>query len=79
MASSSPFGNASPRRHLAESVEFAAAGSNTVTLVDWSLATLDVADTYGVQIQGVGTTDNLDLRYFSLQISDSILLSEPTP
>jgi len=64
---------------LAESVEFPAAGSATVTLVDWSLADISLLDTYGVQIQGVDTTDDLVLNYFSMSIEDSILLEAPTP
>jgi hypothetical protein len=64
---------------LAETITFPAAGGQTVTLLDASIATLDVTDTYGCQIQGVGTTDDLVLEYFTMQVSDSILLSDPTP
>ena len=65
---------------LSESVQFSAAGTQTITVLDSSVADLSVAAaTYGVQIQGVGTTDDLVLNYFTQSMNDSILLSSPTP
>ena len=61
-----------------ESVEFTEAGVNTVTLLHPLLADVSVpTDVYGVQIQGVGTSDDLECGYFSMQISDSLLLQAP--
>jgi len=61
-----------------ESVEFNEAGTDTTTvlhplLVDISLST----DLYGVQIMGIGTGVDLELGYFTMQVSDSILLAAP--
>jgi hypothetical protein len=64
---------------LPEVVSFAAAGSQTVTIIDSEIVDLSVVDTYGVQIQGDGTNDDLVMNYFTMQPADSILLSEPTP
>ena len=61
-----------------ESVEFAEAGINTLTLIHPQLVDISLpTDLYGMQIQGVGTSDDLDLGYFSMQITDSILLDQP--
>ena len=62
---------------LAEQVNFPAAGGQTVTLVDSSLTDLSVVSTYGVQVQGVGTGDDLTLNYMSQSMQDSILLQQP--
>ncbi len=62
---------------LIESVVFPAAGTQTVTLLTTDLADLSLSDTYGVQITGDGTTDDLTLNYFTMTLSDSILLAAP--
>ena len=63
----------------AESVQFTAAGTQTVTLLATDLADLSLSDLYGVQVTGDGTTDDLTLNYFTMTLSDSILLSDPGP
>ncbi len=61
-----------------ESVEFAEAGTDTTTLLHPLLIDVSVpSDTYGVQIMGVGTGDDLELGYFTQQVADSILLEAP--
>lgn len=61
-----------------ESVEFGAAGTQTITLLHPALVDLSVpSDTFGVQIQGTGTSADLECGYFTLQISDSLLLAAP--
>ena len=62
---------------LATSVQFTAAGSQTVTIIATDLVDLSLSDTYGVQMTGVGTSDDLTLTYFSMTLSDSILLAAP--
>jgi hypothetical protein len=63
-----------------ESVEFSAAGTQTVTILHAFLTDVSITtDTFGVQIQGVGTSDNLTLGYFTQQMSDSMLLATPAP
>ena len=62
---------------LPETVEFTAAGTQTVTLLSTDLADLSLPDTYGVQVTGVGTTDDLSLNYFTMNFADSILLESP--
>jgi len=63
-----------------ESVDFPEAGTDTTTLLHPALVDVSVpTDLYGVQIMGIGTTDDLTLGYFTMQISDSILLEDPTP
>ena len=62
---------------LAESVQFTAAGTQTITLLSTDLANLSLSDTYGVQITGDGTTDDLTLNYFTMTMADSILLAAP--
>ena len=62
---------------LPETVQFTAAGTQTVTLLSTDLADLSLSDTYGVQITGVGTTDDLSLNYFTMNFTDSILLVAP--
>ena len=64
---------------LAETIEYDASGSQTVTVLASIGADVSLSDTYGVQIRGVGTDDDLTLRYLSYSLSDSILLAEPTP
>ena len=64
---------------LAETVQFGASGGQTVTLLDSSITDVSVSDVYGIQVQGVGSTDDLTLIYFTQQMSDSILLAAPTP
>ena len=63
----------------AESVQFTAAGTQTVTLLATDLTDLSLSDLYGVQVTGAGTTDDLTLNYFTMTMSDSILLADPTP
>jgi len=48
-----------------------------VTLQSDTLADVSVADTYGVQVKGVGTGDSFDLLSFSFQLRDSWLLTDP--
>jgi len=60
-----------------ESVEFPEAGVETLTLLHSFIADVSVPDAYGVQIQGVGTSADLELGFFSMQVSDSILLTAP--
>jgi len=61
-----------------ESVEFPEAGTDTTTLLHPLLIDVSVpSDTYGVQIMGVGTGDDLELGYFTQQVADSILLEAP--
>jgi len=63
-----------------ESVEFAESGTQTLTLLHSFVPDISIeSDTYGVRIEGVGTSDDLTLGFFSMQISDSVLLSDPTP
>ena len=64
---------------LAETVQFEASGGQTVTLLDSSITDVSVSDVYGIQVQGVGSTDDLTLIYFTQQMSDSILLAAPLP
>ena len=61
-----------------ESVEFAAAGTQTLTLLHSFQADISIeTDVYGVQIQGVGTNDDLVLGYFTMQVRDSVLIQDP--
>ena len=61
-----------------ESVEFPEAGIQTVTLLHPSIVDISIpTDLYGVQIEGVGTAEDLTLGYFSMTVSDSILVSQP--
>jgi len=62
---------------LAESVQFTAAGTQTVTLLATDFVDLSLADTFGVAIAGDGTIDDLTLNYFTMNLSDSILLAAP--
>ena len=62
---------------LAESVQFTASGTQTVTLLASTLADLSLTDLYGVQVAGDGTTDDLVLNYFTMTLADSILILDP--
>ncbi len=62
----------------AESVEFSESGTNTVTLLHPSFVDISLpSDLYGIQIRGDGTSDDLTLGYFTMQITDSILINQP--
>jgi len=61
-----------------ESVEFNEAGTDTTTVLHPLLVDISLpADLYGVQIMGIGTGVDLELGYFTMQVSDSILLAAP--
>jgi len=61
-----------------ESVDFPEAGTDTTTLLHPLLIDVSVpTDLYGIQIMGIGTGDDLELGYFTQQVSDSILLEAP--
>jgi len=63
-----------------ESVVFTSAGTDTITLLHPLLVDVSIpTDLYGVQIQGVDTSDDLTLGYFTMQVSDTILLEAPAP
>jgi hypothetical protein len=42
-----------------------------------TLADISTADTYGLQVRGVGTGDDFDMQAFSMQLFDSYLASAP--
>jgi len=61
-----------------ESVDFPEAGTDTTTLLHPIIFDVSIpTDLYGVQIMGIGTGDDLTLGYFTMQVSDSILLEAP--
>ena len=61
-----------------ESIEYDAAGTQTLTLLHSFQADISIeTDVYGVQIQGVGTNDDLVLGYFTMQVRDSVLIQDP--
>jgi len=61
-----------------ESIDFSAAGTDTTTVLHPLLIDVSVpTDLYGIQIRGVGTGADLTLGYFTMQVSDSILLEAP--
>ena len=61
-----------------ESIDFPEAGTDTTTVLHPLLIDVSVpTDLYGIQIRGVGTGDDLTLGYFTMQVSDSILLEAP--
>jgi hypothetical protein len=64
---------------LAEDVPWGSSGTQVVTSLYTSLLDLSSADTIGVQVIGVGTTTDLLLHNFELSVSDSVLLTDPTP
>jgi hypothetical protein len=64
---------------LAEDVPWSAAGTQVVTTLYTSLYDVSTQDTIGVQVIGVGTTTDLLLHNFELSVSDSVLLTDPTP
>ena len=64
---------------IPESIQYAAAGTETVTLVNRSLADISTADTYGITITGIGTTDDLVLHSFEMNLTDAVLITDPNP
>ena len=62
---------------LAESISFSAAGEQVETMLYSSSVLIGEAHTFGMQIMGVGTTDELHITYMSQQVTDSILISAP--
>jgi hypothetical protein len=65
---------------LDEDLQYTASGSQVITVLLSQLVAVDVeSDVYGIEITGNGTTDDLTCTYFSMQVSDNVLLSDPTP
>ena len=64
---------------LAEDVVWTASGAQVVTTLYTTLYDISTQDTIGVQVIGVGTTDSLELHNFEMSMSDSVLLTDPTP
>ena len=62
---------------LDEFFPFAAAGGQVVTLISFDVVDISLNDTYGVQITGQGTGDNLFLHSFEMRVQSSILLTTP--
>lgn len=62
---------------LDEFLTFPAAGAQVVTVITFDIADISQPDTYGVQITGQGTSDDLQLHTFEMRIDDTILLSAP--
>jgi hypothetical protein len=64
---------------LDEDLQYTAAGSQVITLVLSQLVDVNLeSDVYGVEITGNGTTDDLSCTYFSMQVSDNVLLAGPS-
>jgi hypothetical protein len=64
---------------LAEDVPWSSAGVQVVTTLYTSLYDISTQDTIGVQVIGVGTGTDLLLHNFEMSVSDSVLLTDPTP
>ena len=64
---------------VAETIVYAAAGTETITIVNRGLADISTADTYGLTVTGIGTNDNLELHSFEMNLTDAILLTDPNP
>lgn len=64
---------------LAEDVPWSSAGAQVVTSLYTTLYDISTADTIGVQVIGIGTTMPLELHNFEMNVSDSMLLTDPTP
>ena len=62
---------------LDEFISFPAAGSQVATVIAFDVDDISLPDTYGVQITGQGTGDDLTLHTFEFKIEDSILLAAP--
>ena len=62
---------------LNEFFNFPAAGAQVVTLIGALVGDISVADTYGVQLTGQGTDDDLTLHSFEMRVNSSILLAAP--
>ena len=62
---------------LDEFINFPAAGGQVVTLITALVTDISVSDTYGVQITGQGTGDDLTLHSFEMRVQSSILLAAP--
>jgi len=62
---------------LNEFFNFPAAGGQVVTLITAIVGDISGTDTYGIQITGQGTGDNLTLHSFEQRIQSSILLAAP--
>ena len=63
---------------VAETVSYTAAGSQTITVVNRSLVDVSTADTYGLTVVGLGTNDDLQCHSFEMNLTDAILLTDPT-
>ena len=62
---------------LDEFISFPAAGAQVATVITFDVDDISQADTYGVQITGQGTGDDLTLHTFEFKVEDSILLAAP--
>lgn len=62
---------------LVEAVQFTAAGTQVVTSILSDLADISGSDTWGIQIEGDGTTDDLTLNNFEMRVTDNVLLVGP--
>lgn len=62
---------------VAETVAWTAAGVETITVVIRTLADISAAETYGLGVTGVGTSDDLQCHSFEMNLTDFILLTDP--
>ncbi len=62
---------------LNEFFNFPAAGAQVVTLIGALVGDVSSTDTYGIEVTGQGTGDDLTLHSFEFRIQSSILLSAP--
>ena len=56
---------------------FAAAGAQVLTIVTSDVTDISTIETYGVQLTGQGTADDLTVHSFEMTVRDSILLTAP--